>query len=122
MKEVFSRVREDRSRGSAAGLCSVCSSHALVIEAAVRLAGRTKKPLLIEATANQVNQHGGYSGLPPMPSLTLCIGSARRTQWTPGWYWSEGITLVPIPGAACLRSLQCSRLSAWSATSSAREP
>jgi D-tagatose-1,6-bisphosphate aldolase subunit GatZ/KbaZ len=63
--EVFNRLRELRARGMAVGLCSVCSSHPLVIEATVRVAGCTGSPFLLEATANQVNQHGGYTGLIP---------------------------------------------------------
>jgi D-tagatose-1,6-bisphosphate aldolase subunit GatZ/KbaZ len=69
--DVFSRLRENRSSDIAVGVCSVCSSHPLVIEAAVRLAGRTGKPFLIEATANQVNQYGGYTGLVPDAFIAL---------------------------------------------------
>ena len=97
MKEVFSRVREDRSRGSAAGLCSVCSSHALVIEAAVRLAGRTKKPLLIEATANQVNQHGGYSGLTANAFVDFVHRLCAQNTVDPGLVLVGGDHLGPYP-------------------------
>ncbi|MBV9344801.1 MAG: D-tagatose-bisphosphate aldolase, class II, non-catalytic subunit [Gammaproteobacteria bacterium] len=45
------------------GICSVCSSHPLVIEAALREAERADQPILIEATSNQVNQYGGYTGM-----------------------------------------------------------
>jgi D-tagatose-1,6-bisphosphate aldolase subunit GatZ/KbaZ len=49
--------------GSIRGLYSVCSSHSLVLESAVRHAALTGCPVLIEATANQVNQYGGYTGM-----------------------------------------------------------
>jgi D-tagatose-1,6-bisphosphate aldolase subunit GatZ/KbaZ len=65
VSDVLTGLKENRRRGVSTGLCSVCSSHPLVIEAAVRLARRTGKALLVEATANQVNQHGGYTGLTP---------------------------------------------------------
>jgi D-tagatose-1,6-bisphosphate aldolase subunit GatZ/KbaZ len=52
-------------RGSGEGIYSVCSAHPLVIEAALRLAQRTGGTALIEATSNQVNQHGGYTGMRP---------------------------------------------------------
>ena len=71
MTDVFSRLKENRFSDSAVGVCSVCSSHPLVIEAAVLLAGRTGKPFLIEATANQVNQYGGYTGLVPDAFIAL---------------------------------------------------
>lgn len=44
---------------------SVCSAHRLVIKAALDMAARTGKVALIEATCNQVNQFGGYTGMLP---------------------------------------------------------
>ena len=51
--------------GEACGITSVCSAHPLVIEAALRLARDTDRAALIEATCNQVNQEGGYTGMTP---------------------------------------------------------
>ena len=51
--------------GRAVGIYSVCSAHPLVIEAALREAHASGQPALIEATSNQVNQFGGYSGMKP---------------------------------------------------------
>jgi D-tagatose-1,6-bisphosphate aldolase subunit GatZ/KbaZ len=51
--------------GSAAGIFSVCSAHAWVIEAALRTAEQFNQHVLIESTSNQVNQFGGYSGMTP---------------------------------------------------------
>jgi D-tagatose-bisphosphate aldolase class II non-catalytic subunit len=97
VREVFSRLRDNRSHGSAGGLCSVCSSHALVIEAAVRLAGRTKEPLLIEATANQVNQHGGYSGLAPDAFVALVRRLCAQNAVDPELVLVGGDHLGPWP-------------------------
>lgn len=47
------------------GIPSVCSAHPLVIEAALRRALAAGVPALIEATCNQVNQDGGYTGMTP---------------------------------------------------------
>ncbi|NVN11557.1 class II D-tagatose-bisphosphate aldolase non-catalytic subunit, partial [Nguyenibacter vanlangensis] len=47
------------------GLTSVCSAHPLVLEAALARAAVTGRPVLIEATCNQVNQEGGYTGMTP---------------------------------------------------------
>ena len=47
------------------GIPSVCSAHPLVIEAALRRAKAEGVPALIEATCNQVNQEGGYTGMSP---------------------------------------------------------
>jgi D-tagatose-1,6-bisphosphate aldolase subunit GatZ/KbaZ len=51
--------------GETVGIYSVCSAHPLVLEAALRLAHRTGSVALIEATSNQVNQDGGYTGMRP---------------------------------------------------------
>jgi D-tagatose-bisphosphate aldolase class II non-catalytic subunit len=51
--------------GAPIGITSVCSAHPIVIEAALRLAKETGRPALIEATCNQVNQDGGYTGMTP---------------------------------------------------------
>ncbi len=47
------------------GITSVCSAHPLVIEATLRHAARQGEAVLIEATCNQVNQEGGYTGMTP---------------------------------------------------------
>jgi len=52
--------------GQAVGIYSVCSAHPLVIEAALRRAQRDSGYALIEATSNQVNQDGGYTGMRPV--------------------------------------------------------
>jgi len=52
--------------GASVGVCSVCSAHPLVIEAALRHARRNDSDVLIEATSNQVNQDGGYTGMRPV--------------------------------------------------------
>jgi D-tagatose-1,6-bisphosphate aldolase subunit GatZ/KbaZ len=51
--------------GERTGLYSVCSSHPLVLQAAMRVAADYDTPLLIEATSNQVDQFGGYTGMNP---------------------------------------------------------
>jgi D-tagatose-1,6-bisphosphate aldolase subunit GatZ/KbaZ len=47
------------------GISSVCSAHPLVIEAALRRGKAEGAAVLIEATCNQVNQEGGYTGMTP---------------------------------------------------------
>jgi D-tagatose-1,6-bisphosphate aldolase subunit GatZ/KbaZ len=51
--------------GRQAGITSVCSAHPLVLRAAAELAVEQGTLLLIEATSNQVNQFGGYTGMKP---------------------------------------------------------
>ena len=47
------------------GITSVCSAHPMVVEAALCQARRGETAVLIEATCNQVNHQGGYTGLSP---------------------------------------------------------
>ncbi len=51
--------------GDARGITSVCSSHPWVLEAALRQAAADGTVVLVEATSNQVDQHGGYTGMRP---------------------------------------------------------
>ncbi|WP_226783087.1 class II D-tagatose-bisphosphate aldolase non-catalytic subunit [Oceaniglobus trochenteri] len=55
----------ENRRGRQLGLTSVCSAHPHVIAAALRGAARHGQVALIEATCNQVNQEGGYTGMTP---------------------------------------------------------
>jgi D-tagatose-1,6-bisphosphate aldolase subunit GatZ/KbaZ len=49
----------------ASGVYAVCSAHPWVIEAAALQALEDSSLLLVEATSNQVNQDGGYTGMQP---------------------------------------------------------
>ena len=51
--------------GSAAGIPSVCCSNDQVLLAAMEVALEHGTPLLVEATSNQVDQNGGYTGMTP---------------------------------------------------------
>lgn len=64
MNALLDLVRRHKS-GEAVGIYSVCSAHPMVLEAALRLAHRSGTLALIEATSNQVNQDGGYTGMRP---------------------------------------------------------
>ena len=60
-----------RRSGSPISVTSVCSAHPLVIRAAARNAAKFSDTLLIEATCNQVNQFGGYTGMQPADFVAL---------------------------------------------------
>lgn len=65
-KIAFSRLFGERQLSLPRGITSVCSAHPLVIEATLRRAARDQQAVLIEATCNQVNQEGGYTGMTPI--------------------------------------------------------
>ena len=60
------------------GITSVCSAHPLVIEAALRRGLAASVQVLIEATCNQVNQEGGYTGMTPADFRRFVEGIARQ--------------------------------------------
>lgn len=64
--------------GAGAPLPSVCSAHGDVLEASLRLARDLDRPLIVEATSNQVNQHGGYTGMTPEDFVRYLDGIADR--------------------------------------------
>lgn len=65
MSEYLIQLARQYFSGDSRGIYSVCSAHPWVLEAALRNALGQDAPLLIEATCNQVNQFGGYTGLTP---------------------------------------------------------
>ncbi|MFT3756937.1 MAG: D-tagatose-bisphosphate aldolase, class II, non-catalytic subunit [Pseudoxanthomonas sp.] len=64
MSPVQSLIQAHRN-GENVGLYSVCCSHEQVLLAAIDVARQYDTPLLVEATSNQVDQFGGYTGMTP---------------------------------------------------------
>ena len=64
--DALRRMLKNRQAGMRyAGIPSFCTANGLVIEACLKQAIRFDDCVLIEATANQVNQFGGYTGMKP---------------------------------------------------------
>jgi D-tagatose-1,6-bisphosphate aldolase subunit GatZ/KbaZ len=59
-------------------MTSVCSAHPLVLEAAVAQAVEDRTLLLVEATSNQVDQCGGYTGMRPADFRDLVLRIAAQ--------------------------------------------
>ena len=57
-------VKKNR-KGQGTGLYSVCSANEMVMRAAIKHSVKYHYPIIIESTANQVNQFGGYTGIKP---------------------------------------------------------
>ena len=64
--------------GETAGVYSVCSAHPFVLEAAVLQTMEDGGYLLVEATSNQVDQLGGYTGMKPTDFRGLVLDIAGR--------------------------------------------
>lgn len=64
MQALLQFVQRHQS-GDPVGITAVCSAHPVVLEAALTEAARHGQVVLVEATSNQVNQFGGYTGMRP---------------------------------------------------------
>src|SRR5271154_64045 len=76
--KVIREVVARHKAGHSVGVYSACSAHPLVIEAALSHVRRHSGPVLIEATSNQVNQDGGYTGMRPADFSRFVLAIAAR--------------------------------------------
>lgn len=83
--------------GERVGITSVCSAHPLVIEAALLHGKAEGATVLIEATCNQVNQEGGYTGMTPAGFRRFVEGIAAKVGFDPGALLLGGDHLGPNP-------------------------
>ena len=65
MKHPLRDMIEKRKSDKSIGIPSYCTANEMVLETILLRAKETGEPVLIEATANQVNQFGGYTGMKP---------------------------------------------------------
>lgn len=64
--------------GKHTGIFSNCSANEYVLRAVMRRCKANGVPALIEATANQVDQDGGYTGMTPKDFYQYCLDLAKR--------------------------------------------
>ena len=65
MLDLVRRHHQAAGTGRPVGIPSVCSAHPVAIAATLHECAAQGRPALIEATSNQVNQEGGYTGMTP---------------------------------------------------------
>jgi len=71
-------------QGNAVGITSVCCSHEQVLRAALQAARQQAGSLLlIEATSNQVDQYGGYTGMKPAQFMAFARQLATQQGLAP---------------------------------------
>ena len=78
-KQYFLNLVRRQKAGFDDGVCSICSANAFVIEAAMEYGLKTGCMVLVEATANQVNQYGGYTGMQPAVFTAYVQSLAEKT-------------------------------------------
>jgi len=79
MSHMLADTIKRHKAGESVGVYSVCSAHPTVVEAAIAQAGADGTYVLIEATSNQVDQFGGYTGLRPAEFRDLVFGLADQS-------------------------------------------
>lgn len=94
--ELFSLASTYRA-GQPLCLTAVCSAHPWILKAAIRYAKKRQQPCLIEATCNQVNQDGGYTGMQPIDFVRLVQGIADAEQLSKSNLILGGDHLGPNP-------------------------
>jgi D-tagatose-1,6-bisphosphate aldolase subunit GatZ/KbaZ len=84
-------------QGKSSGIMSACTASAFCIEAVLRAAQKRGLPALIEATANQVNQFGGYIDMRPSDYYAFVMEIAAQTGFYPDMIILGGDHLGPLP-------------------------
>lgn len=94
--DFFKDIIQSRRSRKPKGVCSICSAHPLVLQAALENALEQDMPVLIESTANQVNQHGGYTGMTPADFRDFVYSLARESGFPTDWIILGGDHLGPF--------------------------
>lgn len=89
-------IVEKQKAGNPVGIYSACSSNPFVIEAVLEEARDHNEVCLIESTANQVDQNGGYSGMTPADFKEFVLAKAKEIGTDPAKIYLGGDHLGPL--------------------------
>lgn len=78
------------------GIYSACSANVYVIKAVLKKAKDTNSVALIEATANQVDQFGGYTGMKPIDFYNFVMNLAKEENLDSNRVFLGGDHLGPL--------------------------
>lgn len=94
--EYFRNLIKAQKNGRSDAICSICSANEFVLEAAMEDGRDNSSFVLIEATANQVNQFGGYTGMKPADFIAFARKVAKRVGLDEGRLILGGDHLGPL--------------------------
>lgn len=77
-KNPMLEIVNSQKNGIKKGIYSACTASDYVIEAVLERALQVNEVALIEATANQVNQFGGYTGMQPKDYVNFIYSIAKK--------------------------------------------
>lgn len=89
-----------RKSGQVLAIPSICSAHPVVIASAFAMGRARGTPVLIEATCNQVNHEGGYTGMTPADFRRFVLSIAAAEGFDPAGLILGGDHLGPNPWTA----------------------
>ncbi|MEG1491441.1 MAG: class II D-tagatose-bisphosphate aldolase, non-catalytic subunit [Oscillospiraceae bacterium] len=78
------------------GIPSYCTASKAVLRAVLRRAATNNQPVLVEATANQINQFGGYTGMQPKDYREMVLKLAEQVSCPPQLVIFGGDHLGPL--------------------------
>lgn len=90
------KIVELQKQGKSVGIYSVCSANRYVIEAALKRGLSDGSCVLIESTANQCDQNGGYTGMKPADFKKFVLDIADRNGFDRNRVFLGGDHLGPL--------------------------
>lgn len=93
---LLQKLKQNKS-GAGTAITSICSANHHVLEASMAKALRQDNLVLIEATCNQVNQFGGYTGMTPIDFKDYVHGIANKVSFPIERILLGGDHLGPYP-------------------------
>lgn len=90
------KIVELQKKGEPVGIYSCCSANEYVVEAVLQRAKIDNAVVLIESTANQVDQNGGYTGMTPLDFRKFVEGFADKHQFDKNRIFLGGDHLGPL--------------------------
>ena len=90
------KIVELQKQGKSVGIYSVCSANGYVIEAALKRGMSDGSCVLIESTANQCDQNGGYTGMTPADFRRFVLDIAEKNGFDKDRLFLGGDHLGPL--------------------------
>jgi len=85
-----------QKQGKAVGIYSACTANEYVLRACIQKGKETNSYVLIEATANQVDQYGGYTGMKPADFKKFVEELVKKEGYTMDKVFLGGDHLGPL--------------------------
>ena len=96
LQNPLKKIVELQKQGKNVGIYSVCSANKYVIEAALKRGKSDGSCVLIESTANQCDQNGGYTGMKPADFKKFVLEIAEKIGFDQGKLFLGGDHLGPL--------------------------